>query len=65
MSKKIGYICMAMLLTMSTSALAEDATDNSGDHLIINELMQSNIDCWMDDLNDFPDSWVELYNPSN
>ena len=24
--------------------------------------MQSNIDCIMDDLNDFPDSWVELYN---
>lgn len=55
---------MAMLLTMSTSALADDGTDNSCDHLIINELMQSNIDCWMDDLNDFPDSWVELYNPS-
>lgn len=31
-------------------------------HLVINELMQSNIDCVMDDLNDFPDSWVELYN---
>lgn len=31
--------------------------------LIINELMQSNIDCIMDDLNEFPDSWVELYNP--
>ena len=30
--------------------------------LRINELMQSNIDCLMDDLNDFPDSWVELYN---
>ena len=30
--------------------------------LIINELMQSNIDCLMDDLNEFPDSWVELYN---
>ena len=30
--------------------------------LVINELMQSNIDCVMDDLNDFPDSWVELYN---
>lgn len=32
--------------------------------LIINELMQSNIDCIMDDLNDYPDSWVELYNPT-
>lgn len=30
--------------------------------LVINEIMQSNIDCIMDDLNDFPDSWVELYN---
>lgn len=30
--------------------------------IIINELMQSNIDCIMDDLNEFPDSWVELYN---
>lgn len=34
-------------------------------NLIINELMQSNIDCIMDDLNDFPDSWVELYNPTD
>ena len=30
--------------------------------LMLNELMQSNIDCVMDDLMDFPDSWVELYN---
>ncbi len=30
--------------------------------LLINELMQSNIDCVMDDINEFPDSWVELYN---
>ena len=33
--------------------------------LIINELMQSNVDCVMDDLNEFPDSWVELYNTSS
>lgn len=33
--------------------------------LIINEVMQSNIDCLMDNLNDFPDSWVELYNASD
>ncbi len=31
----------------------------------INEFMQSNIDCIMDDLNEFPDSWVELYNGGN
>ncbi len=30
--------------------------------IVINEVMQSNIDCVMDDLNEFPDSWVELYN---
>ena len=30
--------------------------------VIINELMQSNVDCIMDDMNDFPDSWIELYN---
>ena len=30
--------------------------------LVINEIMQSNIDCIMDDMNEFPDSWVELYN---
>lgn len=33
--------------------------------IIINEIMQSNIDCVMDDRNDFPDSWVELYNKSD
>ena len=31
--------------------------------LVINEIMQSNIDCIIDDFNEFPDSWVELYNP--
>ncbi len=33
--------------------------------ILINEVMQSNIDCIMDDLNEFPDSWVELYNCGN
>ena len=33
--------------------------------LLINEIMQSNIDCVMDDMNEFPDSWVELYNPTS
>ncbi|MDH6357331.1 CotH kinase family protein [Parabacteroides sp. PF5-9] len=31
----------------------------------INEFMQSNIDYLVDDLNEFPDSWVELYNDSS
>lgn len=30
--------------------------------IIITEIMQSNIDCVMDDMNEFPDSWIELYN---
>lgn len=33
--------------------------------LIINEFMQSNIDCIYDDIHEFPDSWVELYNNSD
>ena len=41
------------------------ATNTKAQSLVINELMQSNIDCIMDDLNDFPDSWVELYNPTD
>ena len=33
--------------------------------LVINEIMQSNVECTMDDIKEFPDSWVELYNPSD
>lgn len=33
--------------------------------LSITELMQSNVTGIIDDLNDFPDSWVELYNSSS
>lgn len=33
--------------------------------LVINELMQSNIDLLIDDINEYPDSWVELYNPED
>ena len=44
----------ALLLAMTTmSANAQ---------LVINELMQSNVECIMDDIHEFPDSWVELYN---
>ena len=43
-----------------TSLLTAAAGTNA--QLQINELMQSNIDCIMDDMNEFPDSWVELYN---
>lgn len=39
-----------------------DPQEEQDARLMVNELMQSNIDCVMDDLMDFPDSWVELYN---
>lgn len=35
---------------------------NAGAELRVNEVMQSNVHGIMDDLNEFPDSWVELYN---
>ena len=38
------------------------STPAANAHLRINEVMQSNVHGIMDDLNDFPDSWVELYN---
>lgn len=44
----------AMLLVITTiSANAQ---------LVINEIMQSNVECVRDDIHEFPDSWVELYN---
>lgn len=30
--------------------------------LIINEIMQSNVNCIMDNFNEYPDSWIEVYN---
>lgn len=47
-----------MLWFMPIGSMAEEASDS----FVLNELMQSNIDCVMDDLKDYPDSWVELYN---
>ena len=40
-----------------------NAQDNKG--LVINEIMQSNVEFIMDDIHEFPDSWVELYNSSD
>lgn len=39
-------------------------TEMAGSHILFNEIMQSNIDCVIAD-NEFPDSWLELYNPTN
>ena len=47
-------------LVLATSVSSPVSTVHA--QLVINELMQSNIDCVMDDINEFPDSWVELYN---
>ena len=62
MSKKALYLAVSLLLCFNTFAKAGEDTDVSDCRLVINELMQSNIDCWMDDLNEFSDSWVELCN---
>lgn len=56
MQRGLTHIFLLLVLLWSTPLRAE---------LVINELMQSNIDCVMDDRNEFPDSWVELYNPSS
>ena len=53
MKAKKAAICLVMVLGGMVPIDAQ---------LVINELMQSNIDCFMDDLKDYPDSWVELYN---
>ena len=49
------YTAAILLVITAISAKAQ---------LVINELMQSNVECIMDDIHEFPDSWVELYNPT-
>lgn len=60
-SKKLLFLT---LLTVASLPIVANDNNQNGE-LIINEFMQSNIDGIMDDLNDFPDSWVELYNSGN
>ena len=62
MNKSKQYIVLALLLIISAIAKSSNDARGNDNSLVINELMQSNIDCWMDDLYEFPDSWVELYN---
>jgi len=52
--KRFIWITLVVLAGLRSAATAQTFQ--------INELMQSNIDCVKDDLNQFPDSWVELYN---
>ena len=54
---------LATVLLLVVASISAQNQDSPG--LVINELMQSNINCVMDDRNEFPDSWVELYNNSN
>lgn len=54
-----------ILVLLTTTILTTNADAQTTSKLVINELMQSNIDCIMDDLKEFPDSWVELYNNSD
>jgi len=53
MDMKISLLLAIGLLPLSLKSRAQ---------LVINEVMQSNVDCIMDDINEFPDSWVEIYN---
>ena len=50
--------CLYILITLLFIAKAGAET------LIINEVMQSNVDCVFTE-HDFPDSWVEIYNSSD
>lgn len=58
MAATVGFrpaaLLFLLLLTLSP-AVAEA-------QIVLTELMQSNVDCVMDDRNEFPDSWVELHN---
>ena len=46
----------------TAAVLLAITTISANAQLVINEIMQSNVECIMDDINEFPDSWVELYN---
>ena len=66
---KFFLTCLLGIVALTVLAQSEPGNPDSGESgtrkgLIINELMQSNIDGVTDDLKDFPDSWVELYNNS-
>lgn len=55
---------LLLLFALCGFSYAHAQDNNSG--LIINEIMQSNVETYMfDDLNEIPDSWVELYNNSD
>ena len=59
-SMKRNFLLFIMAANATFAWCAEEPTT-----LVINELMQSNVETIMDDIKEFPDSWVELYNPTD
>lgn len=53
------HLAITILAILSTYATAQNA-----DHLCFNEIMQSNVDSYYVEY-EFPDSWIELYNPTD
>ena len=51
---------LLFIISLFTAGVAQ-GQDNTSE-LLINEIMQSNVETIMDDITEFPDSWVELYN---
>lgn len=58
------FLASLALGVLPATASADVLGSNESGHLVINEIMQSNIDQLMVE-HDFPDSWVELYNPTD
>ena len=61
MRTTVKILAAISLSVFSFIPLAADGTRS----LILNELMQSSIDGPLDSLNEYPDGWIELYNPSS
>ena len=53
----INYLCSMKQFILFLTILFI-ASNTKAQNLVINELMQSNIECIMDDIKEFPDSWV-------
>ena len=65
MLKRLSLLSASLALgVLPATASADVLGSNESGHLVINEIMQSNIDQLMVE-HDFPDSWVELYNPTD
>lgn len=57
----IALFSLKRLITVSLGFSSDAETE--AQTICINEIMQSNLDCFLYK-HDFPDSWVELYNPT-